>query len=156
MSEFRSAKENDHAILVKLYLDEVEPNKERADQFAYDLIHKMNTILCLEEAILCGTISWNVRGGKEDGVIEIVSLGVNKHHRRRGLATDLMQKAMKEAQDFLKKAGSNLRTVFLLMESSNETARSFYKAVHFEEVVAIPSFYPHDGASIFVRILEGA
>lgn len=154
MPEFRSAQEDDHAILAKMYLDEVEQNEERADRFAHDLIHKMNTTLCLQDSMVYGTVSWSVRGGKEDGVVEIVSLGVNEQHRRRGLATALMHEAMKDAQDFLSITGSRLRTVFLFMESSNEIARSFYEALHFREVVAIPSFYPHDGASIFVRILE--
>lgn len=154
MPEFRSAQEDDHAILAKMYLDEIEQSGERADRFADDLIHKMNTILCFENSIVCGTVSWSVRGGKEDGVVEIVSLGVNKDHRRKGFATALMREAIDDAQDFLSETGSRLRTIFLFMESSNEIARAFYEALHFREVVTIPSFYPHDGASIFVRMLK--
>ncbi len=154
MPEFRSAQEGDHAILAKMYMDEIEQSGDRADRYARDLVRKMNTIPCYEDSRVCGTVSWTVRGGTEDGVVEIVSLGVNKGHRRRGLATALMDKAMRDAQDFLGQAGSRLRTIFLFMESCNEIARAFYETLHFKEVVTIPSFYPHDGASIFVRVLK--
>lgn len=155
MPEFRSAQAGDRAILAKMYMDEIEQSEERADRFADDLIHKMNTILCFENSMICGTVSWSVRGGREDGVVEIVSLGVNKDHRRKGFATALMQEAIDDAQDFLSEKGGRLRTIFLFMESSNEVARAFYESLHFKEVVAIPSFYPDDAASIFVRRFEG-
>ncbi len=151
MPTLRNATDSDIDILVELYLNEVENNETNAQVFARDLLFRMRTILGFEGEQLIGTISWAVRGGLDDGVAEIVGLGVNESNRRKGLASLLIQEVISEASVTFRESDAQLRILFLFMEAENSTARAFYNQMGFKEVANIPSFYPQDGASIFVR-----
>ena len=155
MPSLRNATDSDIDILVNLYLNEVEDNEANAQVFARDLLYRMRTILYFEGEKLCGTISWEVRGGLDDGVAEIVGLGVNESNRRKGLASLLIEEVISEASETFREANAQLRILFLFMEAENTTARAFYNHLGFKEVANIPSFYPQDGASIFVRAFSG-
>ncbi|MFW9907210.1 MAG: GNAT family N-acetyltransferase [Candidatus Thorarchaeota archaeon] len=150
MPIFRKATEDDIILIEEMFLSEVEPNKEHAEQFAYDLVKHLNTILCLEDQKICGTISWDRRGGWDDGVVEIIGLGVNEEYRRRGFASVLVKDAIAHAKSVFAEKGEILRRVFLFMESENKTARQFYESIGFEEKASIANFYPHADASIFL------
>ena len=73
----RNATEKDMDIVVKMYLDEVENHQRRAQQFAKDLIYQFKTIICVSDKNILGTITWDTRGGLDDGVIELVGLGTS-------------------------------------------------------------------------------
>ena len=118
MPTIRTATNNDFDILREMYLSEVEPHNERAKAFANDLLSLMNTILCFDDERLCGTVSWAIRGGMDDGVIEIIGLGVNEHHRRKGIATKLIHEALEEAKRRFESSKYTLRRVFLFMEDN--------------------------------------
>ncbi|MFW9848818.1 MAG: GNAT family N-acetyltransferase, partial [Candidatus Thorarchaeota archaeon] len=96
-------------------------------------------------------ISWDVRGGLNDGVGEITALGVNQAHRRQGIARLLVDEVIKDANQVFGSLDGKLRVLFLFMKGSNETARLFYNSLGFNEVASIPSFYPNESASIFIR-----
>lgn len=149
----RKATESDFDLLRNMYLKEVEQHHERAEVFAHELLTLMNTILCLCDDILCGTVSWAIRGGMDDGVIEIIGLGVREDSKRKGIATRLMNQALEDAREKFASKRCDIRRAFLFMEESNQIARVFYQKLGFEEAASIPEFYPCDGASIFVKKL---
>ncbi len=151
MVYIRRAEDSDFDLLVELYINEVEPNSYDAKKFANDLLNKMKTILAFIDQKICGTISWDVRGGLNDGVGEITALGVNKAHRRQGIARLLIDEVIKDANHVFGTNNGKLRVLYLFMEGSNEPARFFYNSLGFNEVASIPSFYPNDSASIFIR-----
>jgi len=76
--EIREAIETDRASLVQMYLHNVEKDEKRAGAFADALLNRMNTIICVQESHVIGSLSWDIRGGVEDGVIELVSMGVTE------------------------------------------------------------------------------
>ena len=78
MFEIREAIETDRASLVQMYLHNVEKDEKRAGAFADALLNRMNTIICVQESHVIGSLSWDIRGGVEDGVIELVSMGVTE------------------------------------------------------------------------------
>ena len=133
-----------------MYLTEIESHDERANVFAQDLLSLMRTILAFDDNTLCGTVSWAIRGGMDDGVIEIIGLGVNDRYKRKGIATRLVNQAIADAKERFQTKKHTLRRAFLFMEESNHIARQFYLKYGFSEVAMIPKFYPEDGASIFV------
>lgn len=153
MRPIRKASEADRKSLIDLYLSDVEDNREQAVQFAEELINKMNTILYCDGEGICGTVSWNVRGGLDDGVIELIGLGVKPSHRRKGIARTLVETLLEEAKNFYDNSGYRLRVIYLFMEKRNEEGRLFYETLGFEEIADIPSFYPHDDACIWVQYL---
>ncbi len=150
MIHIRCAREDDFNLLKSMYLTEVESHDERAEGFARDLLSLMKTILAFDDETLCGTVSWAIRGGMDDGVIEIIGLGVNEGYKRKGIATRLVNQAIVDAREKFESKMCKLRRVFLFMEDSNHIARQFYRKYGFSEVASIPEFYPEDSASIFV------
>ncbi|MFW9931800.1 MAG: GNAT family N-acetyltransferase [Candidatus Thorarchaeota archaeon] len=147
----RKAIKTDFAVLKNMYMTEVEPHSERAEAFAHDLLSQMETILCFDDDILCGTVSWAIRGGLNDGIIEIIGLGVNAEYQRRGIATRLVNQVLSDAKNKFASKDYALRRIFLFMEEGNMVARQFYQKLGFVETATITDFYPSDGASIFVK-----
>ena len=153
MTEFRSTTSTDVPLLEQMYQEEIENHPERARKFAEDLVFKYKTIIAFKDNELCGTVSWEPRGGLDDGVVEIIGLGVKEHFKRQGIATNLVNLMIEEASKLYSKQGYNLRVILLFMEKGNEIARKFYSANRFKETSVIPSLYPHGDASIWTRHL---
>ncbi len=153
MISIRTATSSDIVLLENLYREEIEDNKRRAEKFAHDLVLRYKTLLAVKDNRVRGTITWEPRGGLDDGVAELVGLGVNEKYRRQGIATRLVNTMVEKSTNFYTNEGYSLRAIILFMERSNETARKFYSANKFKEVAVVPSLYPHDDASIWLRHL---
>jgi ribosomal protein S18 acetylase RimI-like enzyme len=154
MIEIKHATESDRSALRNLYIYEVEDHPERAEAFAEALIVRFKTLLAFQNSNLCGTLSWEPRGGQDDGVIELASLGVNQSFQRQGIATLLVSRMIEEATKYYESNGYRLRTIILFMEDHNEKARKFYSKVGFSQAAKIPKLYPHDDAVIWIRHLS--
>lgn len=151
MIEIRHATEADRDLLKSMYLSEVEDHVARAERFAEQLISRFNTLLALQNSEMCGTLSWETRGGYDDGVAELVGLGVNNEFRRQGIATKLVERMIEEASAFYLERGYALRVILLFMEYGNESARKFYSQTGFSEIARIPNLYPHDDGVVWTR-----
>ena len=147
----RYASEKDIELLMNMYLTEVENHHQRAEQFAKDLVYKSKTLLCITDEKIIGTVLWDRRGGLNDGVVELVGLGVNSSFRRQGIAKLLIISLIDEAKKFFSADGYKLRVIYLFMERENKIGRLFYKNVGFREVSTIPAFYPDDDATIWIK-----
>jgi ribosomal protein S18 acetylase RimI-like enzyme len=149
----RTAERDDIPSLETMYRTEIENHAERAQQFADDLVLRYNTLLAIENSVICGTVSWESRGGLDDGVVELIGLGVNANLRRQGVGTQLVQAMIEEATQYYKTRGYQLHVILLFMEHENEIARKFYTVNKFIEVASIESLYPSGDASIWTRHL---
>ena len=148
---FRYVSENDFELLINMYLNEVENHNQRAEQFAEDLIYKLKTIICLADKDVLGTISWDIRGGLEDGVIELVGLGVSENYRKQDIGRQLVLSVINEAKRFFSQVNYKLRVIYLFMERNNKIGHRFYEYMGFREVSIIPALYPHDDAVIWIK-----
>ena len=151
MFEIRNVSEADRVLLEIMYLEEIEEHVDRASEFAEDLIDRFKTILALQDGQLCGTLSWDVRGGFDDGVVELIGLGVNEKFQRQGVAKKLVNYFIQETTKFYSEKGYSLRVVLLFMEGENEVARKFYSNLGFTEDARIPKLYPHDDGVIWTK-----
>jgi len=147
----RNATDKDMDLLVKMYLDEVEDHQQRAQQFAKDLIYRFKTIICLSDKKIRGTITWDTRGGLDDGVIELVGLGTSSDFQRQGIAKELVLMLVNEVKEYFSKAGYKLRIIYLFMEKSNNIGELFYNHMGFRKVSEIPSFYPNNDAVMWIK-----
>ncbi len=154
MIQFRNATEEDFQLLANVYREDISPSIEHAEQFANDLLNKMKTILAFSGEHLLGSLSWDVRGGVEDGVTEITGRGIRPVLRRKGIATKLITSSMHEMTSFFQERSSRLRVIYLFMESNNIPARNLYKSMDFEEVIEINNFYPENNATIWIKRME--
>lgn len=155
MFENRQATESDRALLENMYLEEIENHAERAEKFAEDLVDHFKTMLALQDGQLCGTLTWDRRGGFDDGVVEIIGLGVNEKFQRQGVAKKLVTYFIQETSKFYSENGYSLRVVLLFMEGENEVARKFYSHMGFTEDARIPKLYPQDDAVIWTKHIYG-
>jgi ribosomal protein S18 acetylase RimI-like enzyme len=151
MIEIRPATTADRHLLKTMYLSEVKNHPDRMNTFAEHLINRFKTILALQDAQLCGTLTWDTRGGYDDGVVELVGLGVNRICQLRGIATQLVESLIEEASLFYAERGYALRIIILFMEAKNEGTRKFYSKIGFSEVARVPGLYPHDDGVIWTR-----
>ncbi len=153
MIDIRTATSADIPLLENMYRKEIEDHAERAQRFAEDLVLRYKTLVAIKDSAVCGTVTWEPRGGLDDGVAELIGLGVNEGFKRQGIASKLVDAMIREASQFFVSNTYSLRVVILFMEKTNETARNFYSAIRFKEVATIPSLYPQDDASIWTRHL---
>jgi len=153
MFEIRQATSGDRDLLENMYLEEVEPHAERARKFAEEFIDRFKTMLALQDSQLCGTLAWDTKGGDDDGVVEIIGLGVNEKYKRQGIAKKLVDYFIQETSKFYSEKGYSLRVILLFMEGSNEVARKFYSSLGFDEVARLPKLYPQDDGVIWTKHL---
>ncbi len=153
MIDIKPATPEDIPLIEEMYRREVEDHAERAQTFAEDLVLRYKTLLAVKDNTVCGTVSWEPRGGFDDGVVEMIGLGVSEGFKRQGIATKLVDEMIEVASQFFTSKGYSLRVILLFMERENETARKFYSVNRFKEVATIPSLYPSDDASIWTRHL---
>ena len=153
MIDIRAATPSDISLLEKMYRNEIEDHAERAQSFAEDLVLRYKTLLAMKDDTVCGTVTWEPRGGLDDGVVEMIGLGVTEGFKRQGIATRLVDAMIEKATQFFSTKDYSLRVILLFMERANETARKFYSTNKFKEVSMIPSLYPQDDASIWTRHL---
>ena len=150
---YRKVSEKDRDLLETMYVSDVEKNQKRAEQFANDLIFRLRTIICISGDKVLGTVSWDRRGGTDDGVIELLALGVSNNHRRKGIAKELILTLINEAKRFFSKEGYKLRIIYLFMEKSNEIAQNFYKYMDFHKVTEIKGFLPQDDGVMWIKYI---
>lgn len=83
---------------------------------------------------------------------EIFTLATHPDHARRGLASQLLDHALREA------CAEGCRRMYLEVRVSNRPAHSLYLAAGFERVAVRKRYYPHNGedAQVFARDLGGA
>ena len=141
----------DELLLKEMYLRDVEKDHDKASRFAHDLTYKLKTIACIHKKLVIGTISYDIRGGVEDGVIELTALGVSPSFHRRGIGRELILSLIREAKALFTKFGYKLRVIYLFMERNNEVGRKFYRSLGFRELFTIPSFLPHDDAVLWIK-----
>jgi ribosomal protein S18 acetylase RimI-like enzyme len=150
MPTFELASEKYRDSIIEMYIHDIEDNQNSARKFADDLIQRFKTILCITNDEIIGTISWEVRGGLEDGIVELVAMGVKSMHRRKGIGLNLFTKMLDDAKALFSESNLELRIVYLFMEYQNQTARKFYESLGFTEDSRLSKFYPSDDASIWV------
>jgi ribosomal protein S18 acetylase RimI-like enzyme len=153
MLEIRNATPEDLQLLKNMYQTEIEDHEERATTFAKELIHHFKTLLAIKDGKLCGTASWEIRGGLDDGVVELTSIGVNASYHRQGVATRLVETLTNEATQYYSEGGYKLRVILLFMEKQNTGARDFYSSIGFTESATLEELYPNDDGSIWTRKL---
>jgi ribosomal-protein-alanine N-acetyltransferase len=91
----------------------------------------------LKEEILGYTIF------SQDG--HIISIAVHLQHRRRGIGTHLLRRAMKIPR---------LKRVWAEVRKSNHGAQAFYSKMGFQIAGVIPNYYGNEDALIVERTLQ--
>ena len=78
-----------------------------------------------------------------DGVLDIMNLFVNEEDRRKGIATELMNKMIQE---------ENYSRIMLEVNENNDTAIRLYNKLGFKEISLRDRYYGEDTAIIMEKV----
>ena len=78
-----------------------------------------------------------------DGVLDIMNLFVNEEDRRKGIATELMNKMIKE---------ENYSRIMLEVNENNDSAIRLYNKLGFKEISLRDRYYGEDTAIIMEKV----
>jgi ribosomal-protein-alanine N-acetyltransferase len=75
----------------------------------------------------------------------IISIAVHPRHRKKGIGTQLLQRAIKTP---------HLKKVWAEVRRSNRVAQAFYSKMGFQIIGTIPNYYGNEDALIIERTLD--
>ena len=78
-----------------------------------------------------------------DGVLDIMNLFVNEEYRRKGIATELMNKMIQE---------ENYSRIMLEVNENNDSAIRLYNKLGFKEISLRDRYYGEDTAIIMEKV----
>lgn len=78
-----------------------------------------------------------------DGVLDIMNLFVNEENRRKGIATELMNKMIQE---------ENYSRIMLEVNENNDSAIRLYNKLGFKEISLRDRYYGEDTAIIMEKV----
>ena len=78
-----------------------------------------------------------------DGVLDIMNLFVNEEDRRKGIATELMNKMIQE---------ENYSRIMLEVNENNDSAIRLYNKLGFKEISLRDRYYGEDNAIIMEKV----
>ena len=78
-----------------------------------------------------------------DGVLDIMNLFVNEEDRRKGIATELMNKMIQE---------ENYSRIMLEVNENNDSAIRLYNKLGFKEISLRDRYYGEDTAIIMEKV----
>jgi ribosomal protein S18 acetylase RimI-like enzyme len=79
------------------------------------------------------------KGEKILGYIHIISIAVQRHHLRKGIARELLLRALKT---------SHLKKVWAEVRRGNQGAQAFYTKMGFQMTGLVPNYYGNEDALI--------
>jgi len=114
-------------------------------QSKHSCIGQIRTVVCEQNHCLVGLLEWRHLGEEA----EILDLAVRQDHRRRGVASFLLQNFL----DYL--SHSPIRAIFLEVRESNSAAIALYKKFRFQITGHRPNYYrdPEESALLMNLLL---
>jgi ribosomal protein S18 acetylase RimI-like enzyme len=113
----------------------VDPERRlptRPEGRGLDAIERVNTNHDRKEEEILGYIIFTMEG-------HVISIAVHPQHRRKGIGTQLLQKAMKNP---------HLKKIWAEVRRSNQGAQAFYFNMGFQITGMVPNYYGNEDALI--------
>jgi ribosomal-protein-alanine acetyltransferase len=116
------------------------------ERAAHYRIGQIRTFVCEQNHHLVGLLQWRYLGQEA----EILDLAVRQDHRRRGLASFLLQNFLDHFSH------SAVRAIFLEVRESNSGAIALYKKFRFQITGRRPNYYrdPEESALVMNLLFE--
>jgi len=137
-----TAKKGDKLALIEYFKHYSNDNfiKKRVECY----LEHNSTIIAKENNKIIGMLQWYVKENPNSGVAEFEEVFVNKEERGKGIATKLVQKAIKEVNLFFKKNNIKPRKIFLFVSKNNKSARRLYESNGFKFIAELNNLFSED------------
>jgi len=148
---FRTATSKDEEqiafVLKECYkIDSIEECKEL---FKNETIKQHHFILAIDKNKVIGLTTWLIHGLPKHGLCELDRIAVMPEYRGKGVAKQLFDELVKEADAEYKKHGSKLRKLYILTHVDNKRAQAFYKKMGLKHETTLKHHY-YKGKDEFV------
>jgi len=134
-------------VLVQSYnIDDIEEGKAA---FEKETKKEYNYVVAEEDGKIIGLTTWQMHGLPKHQLAELDRIAVLPEYRGKGVARQLFNKLLEEANKAYRDAGSKLRKLYLLTHASNARAQAFYKKLGFSHDATLKDHY-YEGEDEFV------
>lgn len=98
-----------------------------------------------EKDSVIGYIQWIQKSGfRQQSVIELEQIAVQKNQQGKGVGTLLIEKSLKYIKDYLADSNSNLKAILVTTRTDNSAKSLYEKVLKAKEIAVIKYLYSHD------------
>lgn len=144
--EYRKAKQED-AEQIAIVLKEcynIDSIEEGVNVFKEETAKRYNYIVAVDNGKIIGLVTWQMHGLPKHQLCELDRIAVLPEGRGKGIARELFNALIKEANAEYKKHGFKLRKLYLLTHADNSRAQAFYEKIGLKHEVTLKSHYYAD------------
>jgi ribosomal protein S18 acetylase RimI-like enzyme len=134
-----SDKENVANVLVSAY--NIDSVRDGIDAFLEECGKKYNFVVAEIDGKIVGIASYQVHGLPKHQVAELDRIVVLPEFRGKGIAKQLFDFLVKEANKFYEQQGFRLRKLYLLTHGDNIHAHEFYKKLGFKTEASLKDHF---------------
>ena len=122
----------------------IDSIKEGTEVFKKETSKRYNYIVAVEDEKVIGIVTWQMHGLPKHQLCELDRIAVMPEARGKGVARELFDALIKEADAEYKKHGFKLRKLYILTHADNERAQSFYGKMGCKHETTLKSHYYKD------------
>lgn len=148
------AKDKDGVAVVLQKNYNLKSAKEANDVFAEEL-SRYNYIVAEDNGKIIGIACWRVHGLPKHQVAECGRVAVLPEYAGKGIATELFEEIVQDADKFYKTHGTKLRKIYVYVHSSNKKAQEFYLGLGLiNEAVLKDHYYEGEDELVYSMFLD--
>jgi len=143
---YRKAKQED-AEQIAFVLKEcynIDTIEEGINVFKEETTKKYNYIVAVENGKVIGIVTWQMHGLPKHQLCELDRIAVLPEARGKGVARELFDALIKEADTEYKKHGFKLRKLYILTHADNKRAQAFYEKMGCKHETTLKQHYYKD------------
>jgi ribosomal protein S18 acetylase RimI-like enzyme len=129
-------------VLVKSY--SIKDSKEGISVFKNETKKNHNYIVAEYGDKIAGIVSWVVHGLMRHELCELDRIAVLPKYRGKGVARELFNTLVEDADSYYKKHNRKLRKLYLLTHADNERAHKFYEKLGLRHETTLLQHYYDD------------
>ena len=143
---FKEATSEDKIQIANVLLDFYNMNDidEAVNTFLLEIEKDFHYIVAIENGKIIGLVTWLMHGLPKHGLIELDRICILSESRGKGIGEKLVDKLVKDASNWYKKNGEDIRKLYLLTHENNTNAHSFYEKIGFVHETTLKDHYYRD------------
>ena len=110
------------------------------------------TIVAKDKNRIVGMLQWHVKEDPDDGLAEFEEVHVMENYRRQGIASKMIQLAIKQVKQYFKKMGFKPRKIFLFVGKENKPGRALYQKNGFKYTANAGNLFHDNEIELFYTL----
>ena len=130
------------SVLMDFY--NMENAEEASNAFVSEMEKDFNYIVAEKDDVIIGLVTWLPHGLPKHGLFELDRICLLSESRGKGVGKGLINELIKDADEWYKSMGENIRKLYLLTHEDNVDAHIFYEKVGFVHETTLKDHYYKD------------